>query len=194
MSSGASFTPSEVGGAQLGLGILGGLTGALGAIGQYNAAKDAGQRAQEAAEANAQILEELGAQAASEERRGTIRLVAAQRAAFAANGVNPGTGSALDVLFSSAFEGEVSAQRARYGFDSQAYQERINGILANFSAETAAGSILSQGLGQGANTILGASAAGLRTLQESPTPTGAGASGRVKVPKSGFATSRTETT
>jgi len=179
MSSSFSFTPDQVAGAQMGLGALGGLTSMLGSIGQYEAAKAAGKRAREAAEANALILEELGAQAAAEERRGTRKLISAQRAAFAANGVNPGTGSALDITLSSAFEGEVSAQRAAYGFDSRAYQERINGLLAGYRADTAAGSILAQGLGQGANTILGGATAALRTTQEAPTPTGAG---RVKVP------------
>ncbi len=157
-----------LGGLQAGLGVVGGITSIIGAVKQADAAKAAGRRAQEAAEANALILEELGLLALAEGRRNTLRLISDQRAAFAANGVNIGTGSALDVALDTSIEGEVAAQLLKYGFDTQAYQERVKGALAAFSGNVAASSILQSGLIQGTNTILGGFNEGLGTFLDAP--------------------------
>ena len=81
------------------------VSGLVQGIGQARAgslAAEAGDIAQRQAEENAAILEELGEIEATDIRRTTGRLLAAQRAAYANAGVVVGTGSALDVELDAA--------------------------------------------------------------------------------------------
>lgn len=145
---------------------LGGLFSGIAGIRAGGIARDAGERAREAADANALVIEELGRQAASEERRVTRRLLAKQRVGFAKSGVVGSTGSALDILLDTALEGEVIAMRAKFGFDSEAFKERLRGIQAEFQGDVIANNALASGLG----TILGGVSRAGTTLAGLPAP------------------------
>jgi len=159
-----------VAGLQAGSGLISGIAGIFQSRSAAKAARAAADRAIEAAEANALLLEKMGNRAASETRNANTRLLMQQRVAYAANGVNVGTGSALDVALDGAIEGEVEALRVKFGFTSAAYQERVRGIISAYRAESAASNIETSGLTQGLSTILGGATSALGTLAQKPTP------------------------
>lgn len=181
------LTLGQIGGLQAGAGFAAGIGQIAGAISASNAAQSAADRAIEASEANAVLLEGLGRTAKAEQSRLARSLISSQRVAFARNGVNVGTGSALDASLSAAVEGSVASLRAQFGYESQAYQERTRGILAAFGAESSASNILTTGLTTGLSTVLGGGVRGLGTSLGVQTDPLAAATGRregriVKVP------------
>ena len=157
-----------IGGLQAGLGALQGLGSIASGIGAAKRAREAGNRAREAAELNAQLLEKLGFMAQAEQIRNGQLLLASQKLAFAVNGVNISTGSALDVALDTTVEAAVAGLRAKFGFESQAYQQRIEGLLAGFTAESTAANLQVSGIQQGTTTILGSGIRGLGIAEGLP--------------------------
>jgi len=115
-------------------GIAGGLAGIRGGF-------DANEKAKE----NARFLRERGRTEADEDRRQVRALIGAQRVAQAASGIDPGEGSAVDVIADTAAEGELRALRREFGFELEARQEEETGQAGLLE------SVLS-----GSGTILGA--------------------------------------
>ncbi len=114
--------------------------GAYSTIRQQKAIKDAGKAENKAAQAqaglldyNAQIADAQAADAVTrgqeEEnryRQGVRTLVGSQRAGFAAQGVDIGTGSALDVQGDTAFLGELDALTIRTNAAREAWGHRAS--------------------------------------------------------------------
>ena len=69
---------------------------------------------------NASMLRKLGVISAEEERVRTRRILGAQQSAAAASGIDPTSGSALDVQGDTALEGEIAALMAKFDYDAQA--------------------------------------------------------------------------
>jgi hypothetical protein len=109
---------------------------------------------------NAKMLKELGVISAREERVRTARLLGAQQTAAAASGIDPTSGSALDVQAETALEGEIAALMAQFDYDSQAEVARNEGTQA-----------LIGGFQNAAGTILGGQLAKLGQNPRTPTPT-----------------------
>ena len=125
-----------------GLGILlasQGLTQILGGVAADRQAQD-----------NADILEKLGIVAQQDTMRETRRLIGSQRAAAAASGGDPNSGSNLDIQLESSAEGTLEALRARFGFKARAVAAENEGKAAFVS-----------GITSGVGTILGGSVAAL---------------------------------
>lgn len=94
---------------------------------------------------NADRLREFGDIEAGETRRAGRRLAGSQIAAFAASGVDPGSGSAIDIAAETAAETELAALRAQFGFDERAFVEEQAGRSALISGLTrGTGTIISQ--------------------------------------------------
>jgi len=103
-----------------------------------------GVAAQRAAKAEARFRNRLGMAEAEDQRRRNRRLFAAQKAAYAKAGIDPNSGSPLDVLSDSVQEAELQALRLRFSRQSQAESIRFQGKLARDT------SII-----RGASTLLG---------------------------------------
>ena len=104
-----------------------------------------GAVAQQNADALARQLRLIGEIEADDHRRATRRLLAAQQVAFAAAGVDTGSGTPLDVLGDAVAERELEALRIKFGRRSEAKAARIAGNAAHL-----------QSIAQGGQTILGA--------------------------------------
>ncbi len=92
---------------------------------------------------NASMLRKLGVISADEERVRTRRILGAQQAAAAASGIDPTSGSAMDVQGDTALEGEIAALMAKFDYDAQAAVvkgEATESLMAGF--QNAAGTIL----------------------------------------------------
>ena len=142
-----------------GLGVLLGaqaLTQILGGVAADQQAKD-----------NADILEDLGIVAFQDRMRDTRSLISSQRAAAAASGGDPNSGSALDIQLDTAGEGTLDALRARFGFKSRATAEKNAGRAALVS-----GAVSSLG------TILGGTVTALGQNPTTTTPAGRLVAGR----------------
>jgi hypothetical protein len=113
---------------------------------EYNAQvdKNNAEQAQEAAGAQASVVEQQAAEK-----------VAAQKAAYAASGVDVNTGTPVDVLTSTAASGKLDALTVRYGGQVRALGDQQAGTLAEYTGSQAAvagdlggASSLLQGAGQ----------------------------------------------
>ena len=126
---------------------------AVSAIGQVKA----GNEAKELAEFNAHIAElqaedaiAVGNEEANKFRSGVRTLIGRQKAGFAAQNIDIGTGSPTDVVADSAFLGELdaltiktNAARAAWGYTVQAENFRRGGSNAQTASRfNAAGTIL----------------------------------------------------
>ncbi len=113
---------------------------AVSAVGQIKA----GNRQKEAGDANAAILEArardaraLGTDEEQRYRANVRGLIGSQRAGFAAQGVDVGSGSAADVQADAAYLGELdaltirnNAAREAWGYEVEADQARKGGEIA----------------------------------------------------------------
>ena len=140
------------------------LVGAAGSVQQGRAAKAAGKYNQQVAEMNAELSErraqdalERGAQEEQRKRQEVARIMGAQTAAMAANGLDISFGSPLDTLVDTATLGELdaltirtNAYREAYDFRVDAVNQRAGGTLERMKGDatakggylTAAGTIL----------------------------------------------------
>ena len=124
------------------------VTGAVGlALSAVSAATSiaGGIAADRAAKSEAKFRKRLGAVEAEDRRRQTRRLIASQEVAFAKAGIDPGSGSPMDVLADTIAEEELQALRLKFSRDSQAESIRFQGKLA-----------LDSGISSGLGTVLGA--------------------------------------
>lgn len=137
----------------IGLALMAGGT-AVSARGQLRAgraAREAGEADAARLEYNARVAEAQGDDAllrgTEEEQRfrSTVRgLIGSQRAGFAAQGVNVGSGSAVDVQADAAYLGELdaltirsNAQREAWGFRVQAEDARLGAAAARRGGRSA---------------------------------------------------------
>ncbi len=86
-----------------------------------------GISAQGAARSDARTLRDIGRLSAEDVRRRGKRIKGAQRAAFGAAGVDPSSGTPLEVLTATAEEIELEALREQFRFDTAAHQLRREG-------------------------------------------------------------------
>lgn len=129
------------------------ISNVVGAVQSY----EQGKYLNKVAKVNAGISERAGRDAvkrgdidADEQRQQTGQLIGAQRAAFAANGVDVNSGSAGQVQNDAAALGELdaltlvnNAAREAYGYQVQAMDQRQQGKLAKYQGKMdAIGSIL----------------------------------------------------
>lgn len=114
------------------VGTVGGLaSGAMGVMGaqQSSAAQTASARYQAQVMANNQTIAQRNADAAlqagqaaeQQQRQKTAAMIASQRAALAANGVDLSSGSALDLQADTATLGELNAQTVRNNAERHAW-------------------------------------------------------------------------
>lgn len=150
--------------ASLGLNIASAASSAIGQYRQANAVTAQGEAAASVALENAAMARAQGTDATTRGayteslvRQGTRQLVGQQRTALAAQGVDVGSGTALDVQSSTAYLGELDALMARnnaareaWGFEVEASNYTTQ---ANAARSQAAG--MAGGLKAGAfNTLL----------------------------------------
>lgn len=136
----------------LGLAAVGTATQVRGQVKAGRAAKEAGEAEAGRLEYNARIAEAQGDDAllrgTEEEQRfrSTVRgLIGSQRAAFAAQGVDVASGSAVDVQADAAYLGELdaltirsNAQREAWGFRHSAQDLRMGAEVARRGGQSAA--------------------------------------------------------
>jgi len=144
--------PGALAGAQ----IAGGLASGIASFAAGDAAAEAGRRANQQAQINAQLLEDLGVLRAADIRRERGRIMGTRRTAFAKGGVNPNTGTALDVLLDASTEDELAALNAKFGFDSQAFQQRVQGANAEFAGLQQQNALNAQGFNAIAGSVVSA--------------------------------------
>jgi hypothetical protein len=155
------------------VGAAGTIMGAMGAMQSGNAARAAGDYNAQIAENNKVIAERQASDALArgkiaedEQRRKTMAIKGAQRAALGASGVALDSGSALDILGDTAAFGELDALTIRSNADREAYGYRVQGM--NFEAEAGlarAGGKAAQTagmIGAGATLLSGAAGVGDR--------------------------------
>lgn len=133
------------------LAIGGTVLGAVGAIQQGNAAAEAGRYNAQVAEMNATMSErrakdalERGAREEQKQRQQLAALKGKQVAAMAANGVDLGFGSPLDLIVDTATLGELDALTIRKNSANEAYDHRVaavngraDGTLSRMNADAA---------------------------------------------------------
>lgn len=113
---------------------------AMNAVGQIkagNKAKEAGEQSGQILEARARDARAIGADEESRYRASVRGLIGSQRAGFAAQGVDVGSGSAVDVQADAAYLGELdaltirnNAAREAWGYEVEADQARKGGAIA----------------------------------------------------------------
>lgn len=127
--AGSSFNPQSI---AIGMQAMGGVAGAIGAYDSTSARKN--MLSLDANIADMQATQALNAGQAQEEnsRLQTGALFGKQRAQLAANGVQLGSGSALDVLSGTKLIGDIDATtihnnalRAAWGYQTQASIDRF---------------------------------------------------------------------
>lgn len=153
----------------------------IGGVQQYQAAKAEGEYAEAVANENAKINDLRAEQAAQignieeeRQRRRVRQMLGSQRAAFAANNVDMGTGTAVEVLGDTAGFGEAdalairsNALREAWGFRVGAMDDRARGRAARAAGRNSAiGTLLTTGAqvaGSWANAGFGASKSASRS-------------------------------
>lgn len=117
------------------LAIAGTALGAIGQIQQGNAAAEAGRYNAKVAEMNAVMSErrakdavERGAREEQRKRTEVAALKGKQVAAMAANGVDLGFGSPLDLIVDTAALGELDALTIRKNSANEAYDHRVQAV------------------------------------------------------------------
>jgi hypothetical protein len=114
------------------------------------------EAAEKRAKRNAKRLEEQGKIALAQRRRKGQQLLAAQRAAIGATGLEP-LGTPLDVLSSTAAEEELAAQREKFRFEDAAFVIRERAKIEKRNQFISAGITLLGGVSTGASQVLGSS-------------------------------------
>ncbi len=104
---------------------------------------------------NAAITRQIGEINAKEARRESRRLAGAQIATAGASGVDPTTGSALDLVLFTTAEGEKQALREKFVFDASAAAQEAQGRA-----------LLASGISGAAGTLLGGAQRALGIVEE----------------------------
>jgi hypothetical protein len=86
-----------------------------------------GVTARSGARGDARTLRDIGRVSAQDVRREGERIKSSQRAAFGAAGVDPGSGTPLEVLRATAAEVELDALREQFRFETAAHQVEREG-------------------------------------------------------------------
>lgn len=139
------------------LAIGGAIFNAVGNVKSGNAAKRVGEYNAAAAELMAQDAEQRGVIDAARQRSFTRMTVGSQRAGFAGQNVEVGSGSAADVQADAAYLGtrdemtiRANAAREAWGFRVEAENARLGGEYAKSASRWGAASTL---LGTGASLL-----------------------------------------
>ena len=114
-----------------------------------------GIRAGNNADAEGVFLRRVGQVEAADKRRETRRLIASQRVAFGASGVDPSVGSPMDVLGDTVAESELAALRIKFA--------REQGTL---SIEQRGDQAQQAGIVNGVGTVLGGVASFVNTQEQ----------------------------
>lgn len=146
---------------------------------QGQAQKQAAEYQAAVAANNAQMVEKQGEQAAQAKMRENAMRLGAQRVTFAANGVDPNSGSALRVQEDSAVQGGLEAANIQYGalvrgmgLMNEAQMARAAGKQAAYAGNMAAAGNLLSGASQVAgrwNSFNEARAAAAKAEKIGPT-------------------------
>lgn len=149
-----STTAAVIGGVAV-AGVAAGIAGtALGAIGSYQAGKaqaaaynynaKVAQENKKLAEQNASMARQEGLEEARRQRIATLQAVGKQEVSLAANGVDVGYGTSLDLIEDNSMLGELDALTMEYNaeknarnYDIQAMNFANEANLAQFSARNA---------------------------------------------------------
>lgn len=122
------------------LGLISSVIGAFGQMQQANAAAAAAKFNAQISEMNAQIAEDAakdeldrGAREEQKHRMKVGMLRGNQRVAMAANGVDLGSGSPAEVLFDTAYAGEMDSLGIRVDTNVAAYNRRVQAV--NYRAQ-----------------------------------------------------------
>lgn len=135
----------------------------------YNAQREQGKASAKIAENNARMAEDQKRDALAigdvESQKATWRsrqVIGAQRAAIAANGLDPGIGTPLELVGEAALFGEVDQQTIRlnagrnaWGFNARAIDSRNQGKLSKWSSNQQANATLLSGLANTASAVGG---------------------------------------
>jgi hypothetical protein len=144
-------------GIEAAVGILNVVGGVTQAYGQVQAGRSSARVAEfnaQMAELQARDAERRGGEAANRHRQQVTRVIGSQRAALAAQGVDVGDGSALDMQIDTASLGELDALQIRnnaareaFGYRASAIDSRRRGRLGRAdSAGQAFNTILTTGI------------------------------------------------
>lgn len=117
--------------------------------------EDQAERNAKLAESQAKEVEAAGEKKAGLHRRKVRQKIGSQRAALAAQGIDVGAGTALDIQADTAFFGELDAQQIRnnaylqaFGLKEEGRQRRIQGKFdASAKRSAARSTLLAGGLG-----------------------------------------------
>ncbi len=127
-----SFDASTLQMISTGTSAVGGIVGAVGALNSGSANSDSAmyqaavaRNNSTVAEQNAQYALEAGKRQESAQRQKTAQMIGAQRANMAANGIDIGSGSALNLQADSRLVGEMDALTIRNNAERQAYNYRV---------------------------------------------------------------------
>lgn len=135
--------------------LIGGFQQAGAARAQARASKAQGEIAARQAEIQAEDALKRGEESARQAKQQTKQLIGKQRAAQAAQGIDVGSGTALDIQAETAEFGAIDESRIRlnayreaWGFKTEANTSRTAGRLGALSAkQEARSSLLTGGLG-----------------------------------------------
>ncbi|UOF78084.1 hypothetical protein [Caudoviricetes sp.] len=119
------------------LAVLGAAVSAAGAVQSAQAQKKAAKFNAEVSKKNAQSAAEQAAFDAERIRDKNKRILASQRAAFSASGIDPDSGSAVDVSADSAAQGEMDALMAIYIGKTSANANIARSRLSDMEADNA---------------------------------------------------------
>lgn len=115
---------------------------AVGAVSSMQQGQQAADQAAQAGQTNQDILDYDAQQAqanaeiaAEQQSKADQRLLSAQRARFAAAGLDPGAGSALTVQGNTAYEAELARQRILAGGSIEAARLRNEGAVARYTGK-----------------------------------------------------------
>ena len=144
-----------MGAAAVPLMIISTAVSAYSAYQQGQAASEAANYNAKVANANAQMTEAQGVAASEALQRNQQRQIGAAMAQYGASGVDPGSGSPMDVLQSSVREATLDQATTKYNYDvrANAYRNQSNLYGMQSSQASTAGMLNSLGaLAQGASS------------------------------------------
>lgn len=160
-AAGAASSALSTGAISTGLNVGASLLGGLDASKQHGYAAEVARKNAALSRLSAQDARTAGSYAESVARMKSGKLGAAQKASFAANGIDVASGSVQDVMASSAAMGELDALAIRYNAEREAYGQDIQTAnleaQAKMSKKASRNSLLKGVIGGASSFISGAS-------------------------------------